>query len=82
MRLPWEIIIREEVEGYDLSEEKESQVKDFIEFLKRDEVEVRLYDEGFFHGKAYIFDSLVVIGSSNFTPAGLTRNTEQSVGVK
>lgn len=69
-------IIREEVEGYDLSKEKESQVKDFIEFLKRDEVEVRLYDEGFFHGKAYIFDSLVVIGSSNFTPAGLTHNTE------
>lgn len=68
--------IREEVEGYDLSKEKEDQVKDFIEFLKKDNVEVRLYDESFFHGKAYIFDNLVVIGSSNFTPSGLTKNTE------
>jgi len=69
-------IIREEVEGYELSKGKENQVKDFIEFLKKDNVEVRLYDESFFHGKAYIFDNLVVIGSSNFTPSGLTKNTE------
>ncbi len=69
-------MIREEVEGYELSEEKDNLVKEFIEFLNRENVEVRLYDKEFLHGKAYIFDELVVVGSSNFTPAGLTHNTE------
>lgn len=69
-------MIREEVEGYELSEEKDNLVKEFIGFLNRENVEVRLYDKEFLHGKAYIFDELVVVGSSNFTPAGLTHNTE------
>ncbi len=51
-------------------------VKEFIEFLNKENVEVRLYDKEFLHGKAYIFDQLVIVGSSNFTPAGLTHNTE------
>ncbi len=69
-------MIRQEVEGFDLSKEKQSLVREFIGFLNKDNVEVRLYDKDFFHGKAYIFDSLVVVGSSNFTPSGLTHNTE------
>ncbi len=69
-------IIREEVEGFDLSVEKDSLVKEFIEFLKKDNVEARLYDKEFLHGKTYIFDKLVIVGSSNFTPSGLTHNTE------
>lgn len=32
--------------------------------------------KNFLHGKAYIFDNSVVIGSSNFTSAGLTREGE------
>ncbi|GFP38001.1 hypothetical protein HKBW3S44_01681, partial [Candidatus Hakubella thermalkaliphila] len=69
-------VLREEVEGYDLSRENENLVKDFIQFVQQENVEVRLYDKTFLHGKAYIFDNLVVIGSSNFTPSGLTHNTE------
>ena len=69
-------MIREEVEGFDFSEEKNSLVKDFIAFLNKENVEVRLYDKDFLHGKAYIFDELVIVGSSNFTPSGLTHNTE------
>src|SRR3990170_2417071 len=69
-------MIREEVEGFELSEDKDSLVKEFIEFLNKENVEVRLYEKEFLHGKAYIFDELVVVGSSNFTPAGLTHNTE------
>ncbi len=69
-------IIKEEVERFDLSREKESLVREFIGFLNRKNVEVRLYDKEFLHGKAYIFDELVVVGSSNFTPSGLTHNTE------
>ena len=69
-------IIKEEVEGLELSKENEDNVKTFIEFLKRPNVEVRIYDKQFLHGKTFIFDNAVVIGSSNFTPAGLTHNTE------
>jgi superfamily II DNA or RNA helicase len=69
-------MIRDEVESFDLSKEKDSLVKDFIAFLNKENVEVRLYDKEFLHGKTYIFDQLVIVGSSNFTAAGLTRNTE------
>ena len=69
-------MLREEVEGYELSEEKDTLVKEFIAYLNRENVEVRLYEKEFLHGKAYIFDELVVVGSSNFTPSGLTHNTE------
>lgn len=69
-------MIREEVEGFDLSKEKNSLVKEFLAFLNKGTVEVRLYDKEFLHGKAYIFDQLVIVGSSNFTPSGLTHNTE------
>ncbi len=69
-------MIKEEVEGFDLSKDRETLVKDFIGFLVKENVEVRLYDKEFLHGKAYIFDGLVIVGSSNFTSAGLTHNTE------
>jgi len=69
-------MVMEEVEGFDLSRDKDNLVKEFIGFLNKDIVEVRLYDKEFLHGKAYIFDQLVIVGSSNFTPSGLTHNTE------
>jgi hypothetical protein len=69
-------IIREEIEGFELSRDKESTVRSLISFLEKGNVEIRLYDKEFLHGKAYIFDNLVVIGSSNFTSSGLTYNTE------
>lgn len=69
-------MIGEEIEGYDLSREKDRLVKEFINFLNKDNVEVRLYDKHFLHGRAYIFDKIVIVGSSNFTPSGLTQNTE------
>ncbi|MFW6174025.1 MAG: phospholipase D-like domain-containing protein, partial [Elusimicrobiota bacterium] len=75
-------IVKEEIEGFDLSKEKEITVKDFIEFLKKENVKVRLFEK-FLHGKAYILDNLIIIGSSNFTPAGLTRYGElNSVSLK
>ena len=67
--------IKKEVEGFNLSKDSDATVKLFIEFLKRDNVEVRLFEK-FLHGKAYIFDDRIVIGSSNFTSAGLTRYGE------
>ncbi len=63
--------IKQEVEYFDLEKSHEELVKDLIEFLKRDNVEVKIYTKDFLHGKAYIFDKIVVIGSSNFTQVGL-----------
>ncbi len=67
--------IRKEIEGFDLTKEHDETVKLFIEFLKKPTVEIRLFEK-FLHGKAYILDNLIVIGSSNFTSAGLTRYGE------
>jgi hypothetical protein len=50
--------------------------RELIELLREEKVEVRLFTEGFFHAKAYVFDNVGVVGSSNFTAAGLTSNSE------
>ncbi len=51
-------------------------VTELIEFLRREAVGVKLYKKGFLHAKAYIFPEIAVVGSSNFTPYGLTHNSE------
>src|SRR5947209_6124843 len=66
-------------------------VEELIAFLRADKVEVRLYNKGFLHAKAYLFhqdtvgphnraDRLrpfaAVVGSSNFTGPGLVSNRE------
>ncbi len=66
-------------------------VEELIAFLRADKVEVRLYDKGFLHAKAYLFhqdhvgpnnraDRLrpfaAIVGSSNFTGPGLAGNRE------
>ena len=46
-------------------------------------MEVRRFERGFLHGKAYLLDSTnggVVVGSSNLTGAGMTRNIELNLG--
>lgn len=68
-------LVKEEIEGFDLTKEIDESVAIFVNFLKRDNVEIRLFED-FLHGKAYIFDDLMVMGSSNFTAAGLTRYGE------
>lgn len=73
--------IESDVEGLEFSRENHESVQKLIDFLDQDNVEVRLYDEKFLHGKAYIWDDQVIIGSSNFTAAGLNSNNElNSVG--
>lgn len=52
------------------------------ELIKNGTLEVKIYRGAFLHAKSYIFtnstgnDAIGVIGSSNFTLAGLTTNTE------
>jgi len=71
--------VKEEIEGFDLEKNQNELVRDLINFLKKKNVEIRIYTKDFLHGKAYIFDNLVVVGSSNFTRAGLTSNTELNI---
>lgn len=47
------------------------------------DVEVRRYEQGFLHGKAFVVETDrtgVIAGSSNFTYAGLARNNELNLG--
>src|SRR5579883_1023204 len=62
------------------------QIEDLIAFLRRDNVQVRLYTRGFLHAKCYLFYSgggferftpiAAIAGSSNFTRPGLATNKE------
>jgi superfamily II DNA or RNA helicase len=56
--------------------QNEDATKQLIDYLRSDSVQVRIYQENFLHGKAYIFPKLVISGSSNFTYSGFTNNTE------
>ncbi len=66
--------------------EQTSSYKDLIvrirTLIEEDKLEVKIYKKTFFHAKAYIFgnygsnENVAIIGSSNFTRAGLTGNTE------
>ncbi|MBW3539976.1 MAG: helicase [Planctomycetes bacterium] len=66
-------------------------VEELIAFLRSEKVEMRLFDKGFLHAKAYLFHQDVVgpqnrhdrlrpfaaiVGSSNFTGPGLQSNRE------
>jgi len=73
------------------NEETLKLVEQLIAYLRSDKVQVRLFDKGFLHAKAYLFhhdrvgtsnrgDRLqpfaAIVGSSNFTGPGLTSNRE------
>jgi len=61
-------------------------VEDLVAFLMEDRVQVRLYTGGFLHAKSYLFygdkgftriaPQVAIVGSSNFTRAGLLTNRE------
>jgi len=63
--------------------EARGQVRDLIDWLRTDGVEVKRYTKEFLHGKAYLIDNPalgVIAGSSNFTFAGLSKNRELNLG--
>lgn len=68
--------LKEDLEDEEFTLNKSKTVKNLITFLQRTKSEVRLLDKPFLHGKAYIFENLAIIGSSNFTYSGLAGNTE------
>lgn len=67
--------------GFD--READASARRLVAWLKdHPGAEVRRYDEGFLHGKAFIVDAGggVLAGSSNFTYAGLALNNELNLG--
>ena len=65
------------------SRTEDKQILRMIEWLRSENVEVRLLRGRFLHGKAFIVESGldgVLAGSSNFTYAGLARNVELNLG--
>ena len=77
------------------NEETLQLVESLIAYLRRDLVEVRAYQEGFLHAKCYMFygdlpkgiadrfqPKVAIVGSSNFTGAGLTTNKELNLSHK
>ena len=65
------------------SAEADSNAKAFCEWLQHDSVQARRLTSEFLHGKAYLVTThatSAIVGSSNFTAAGLSRNLELNLG--
>ena len=65
------------------SRKADERIARMIEWLRSENVEVRLLKGRFLHGKAFIVETNhdgVLAGSSNFTYAGLARNVELNLG--
>lgn len=63
-------------------------VTDLLEAIKSKQIEIRVYDKGKFHAKAYIAKMKKqlgmprsLVGSSNFTKPGLERNIELNIRI-
>jgi SNF2 family DNA or RNA helicase len=84
-------LLRGDLQAEPFSEETLRLVEELIALLRADKVQVRLFDKGFLHAKAYLFfqdrvtehnrsDRLrpfaAIVGSSNFTGPGLYGNRE------
>src|SRR5271157_3632630 len=89
--------LRGDLEGEPYTEDTLRLVEDLIAYLRRDEVAVRLYENGFLHAKAYLFYGdkgvqaplfdrylplIGIVGSSNFTGPGLMTNKELNLAHK
>lgn len=67
--------------GFELA--ADAGARRLVEWLRSGRVQVRRFEEGFLHGKAFLVitdDEGVIAGSSNFTYAGLAKNLELNLG--
>lgn len=79
----------EELQESKLTPEQIEQLKNLRDFIARNIIDVKLFDKSRLHAKLYLFitkpeekygsPGLAVVGSSNFTAEGLTRNKELNV---
>lgn len=63
--------LTESFEEEPFTSEKDTAASKLIDFLKQENVKVKLFKGSFLHGKAYIFPKASIVGSSNFTYSGL-----------
>ena len=70
-------------QGFDFHPEGLGRLKRLLDFFRSGRVEVRRYQDRFFHAKAWLLRGEtrgVLAGSSNLTAAGMTRNLELNLG--
>lgn len=75
--------IREDRDLLGFTLDSDYSAKRLISWLQSSSVEVRRFEGGFLHGKAFMVttdDEAVIAGSSNFTYAGLAVNYELNLG--
>jgi len=83
-------VVKREFEEEDMTKEKETGVRKFIEWLKSGKMEMRIYHEQPIHAKVYIlrrkqpsaYPGSVITGSSNFSISGLQNNLEFNVELR
>ena len=74
---------KERDQSFDFHPDGLGRLKRLLEFFRSERVEVRRYQERFFHAKAWLLRGEkrgVLAGSSNLTAAGMTRNLELNLG--
>ncbi len=79
----------EDLQKSKLTEKQINQLKELKEFIAKNIIDVKLFEKSRLHAKLYLFltkpeeeygsPGLAVVGSSNFTAEGLTRNKELNV---
>ncbi len=78
--------LKEDRDIMGFSEQVDATILKLLDFLESGKIEVRRYNHGFLHGKAFLFvggdggNEGVISGSSNFTAAGLYSNRELNLG--
>lgn len=81
--------LREERDHMPFSPSSSRSVRQLLDILQSGRMEVRLYQEAFLHAKAYLIgsnesgsydDNGLIVGSSNLTANGMTRNLELNLG--
>lgn len=68
--------LREDLENLPLKRDYARLIDELTAFLVQEHVAVRFYNGAFLHAKAYLTPNAAIVGSSNFTPSGMTRKAE------
>ena len=77
------VLKTERDQGFDFHPEGLGRLRRLLEFFRSGRVEVRRYQERFFHAKAWLLRGSprgVLAGSSNLTAAGMSSNLELNLG--
>jgi superfamily II DNA/RNA helicase len=79
----------EDLQKRKLTEEEIQQLRNLRDFIAKNVIDVKLYESSRLHAKLYLFltnpdekyasPGLAIVGSSNFTAEGLTKNKELNV---